>query len=255
MSFSGNIRTRIFPQVIKGRKARGGSESQSGNVLFLILIAVALFAALSYAVTSSTRSGGGNANRETNLINSAQVTQYPAGINTAITRMIIAGIDETEIRFNVPAEFDDLTNVDNGVFHPNGGGVSYVQAPGTAMEDGDPGEWFFNAHMEVIQIGLDGVGGNDIIAFLPGIRQAICQRINEEYGIGTTIPVLDGDRSALYRERMVELTADYTFPTTDQIDIDDGTNVFDGQPFACFQNAASGTFAGEYVYYHVIFER
>ena len=56
------------------------STAEKGNVLFLILIAVALFAALSYAVTQSSRSGGGDANNETSLINSAQVTQYPASV-------------------------------------------------------------------------------------------------------------------------------------------------------------------------------
>ncbi|HEY8190982.1 MAG TPA: hypothetical protein VIG74_01055, partial [Alphaproteobacteria bacterium] len=68
------------------QRIQTGRKGERGNVLFLILIAVALFAALSYAVTQSSRSGGGDANSETNLINSATLTQYPAGLRTSIIR-------------------------------------------------------------------------------------------------------------------------------------------------------------------------
>lgn len=226
-------------------------QKEDGNVLFLILIAVALFAALSYAVTSSTRSGG-NASSETNLISSAQVTQYPASVSTAIVRMIISGTSVSEVRFNRPAEFSDLDNDPIGVFHPDGGGAQYVTAPADVMVDGNPGDWTFNGELEVPDIGSAGAGGNDIIAFLVGIRQSICSKINEEHGLGTAIPVLSADLSTEYATRMYDDgTTDYSLPTTDSPDITDGSNGFDGQPFGCFQNNGGG----DYVYYHVLVER
>src|ERR1039458_1324840 len=64
-----------------------GRIKESGNVLFLILIAVALFAALSYAVTQSSRSGSTESTGEKSLISSSTLTQYPAGVRTDIIRM------------------------------------------------------------------------------------------------------------------------------------------------------------------------
>ena len=227
-------------------------KQQDGNVLFLILIAVALFAALSYAVTSSTRSSGDSASSETNLISSAQITQYPASVNTAIIRMIISGTAANELRFNRPSEFTDLDSNGIGVFHPQGGSATYVPAPADVMVSATPGQWAFNGELEIPDIGLAGAGGNDVIAFLVGIKQSICSKINDEYGMGTTIPVLNADRSGDYTDRMYDDgTADYTMPTADVADIDDGSGAFDGQPFGCFQNAG----AGDYVYYHVVLER
>ncbi len=226
--------------------------NEDGNVLFLILIAVALFAALSYAVTSSTRSSGSNPSGETNLISSAQITQYPASVSTAVFRVIMSGTSVSEVRFNRPSEFSTLDSNSIGVFHPSGGGATYNPAPADVMASGSAGQWVFNGGLEVPDIGTSGAGGNDIIAYLVGIKQAICSKINEEHGLGTSIPVLDADRSALYTTRMYDDgTTDYVLPTGDQPDIDDGSGSFDGQPFGCFQNAGGG----DYVYYHVIVER
>lgn len=80
-------------------------QSESGNVLFLILIAVALFAALSYAVTKSTRSGGGSTEKEKATLSSAAMTQYPTALRTAIIRMVLNGVSVRSMYFDAPASF------------------------------------------------------------------------------------------------------------------------------------------------------
>lgn len=63
-------------------------SSQSGNVLFLILIAVALFAALSYVVTQSTRSGQGSISNERAALFTSSFLSYSVAISTRINRLI-----------------------------------------------------------------------------------------------------------------------------------------------------------------------
>lgn len=115
-------------------------KNQSGNALFLILIAVALFAALSYAVTQSGR-GGGNIDRENTEIAASQITQYAELISQSVLRLrLINGCTESELNFNFDSDGDGNVNNDAGdsynnpnsptdlschVFHPNGGGVPF----------------------------------------------------------------------------------------------------------------------------------
>lgn len=225
---------------------------EAGNVLFLILIAVALFAALSYAVTQSTR-GGGDSDNETTLINSAQVTQYPAGVRTAVVRMIIGGVAIEDLEFNPPSAFADCTgattNYDACVFHPEGGGATYAEAPGALMSGGSAGTWHFNAEFEIVNVGTSSAAsadGNDIIAFLPGISKSVCNRVNEELGVsGDT--VTGADASGDYT---VDMEDGYTIPSAEFILGDASTLGLSGQPFGCFQNQAA-----DYVYYHVLVEQ
>lgn len=249
--------------IIASRKTFGKDEGQvreqavkrndAGNVLFLILIAVALFAALSYAVTQSTRSGGGDASSETNLVNSAQITQYPASVKTAITRMIISSsIDPTTLEFNPPADFADLSASDHGVFHPQGGGASYILAPDAVVEAAINANktWVFNGENEILNIGTNGaptVSSADIIAFLPGTKLAICQSIHSKLGLSTTIPDLSAAGIDFATDMVSVGGAGATIAAGGGI-ITHAT--LDGQPQGCFLGAANN-----YVYYHVLVER
>ena len=77
---------------------------QNGNVLFLILIAVALFAALSYAVTSSSRTNEGTATQEVDKLQISQVLQDCTALRSATERFLFRGVADTQIQMNVGAD-------------------------------------------------------------------------------------------------------------------------------------------------------
>lgn len=245
---------------------RKNRRSEQGNVLFLILIAVALFAALSYAVTQSTRSGGGSTEKEKATLSSASMTQGPTAMRTSLIRMVLGGVDVADLAFNSPsANFGGAPDNNLLVFHPDGGGAVYQMAPADLMTGQAQGTWFYNANWDIPDIGSTGAGGNDIIAFLPGITQAVCRRINEEFSIvgtdcvdadGNNIPDLNTSVTPANVRDVLEDTD--TFPTANQEDLqgeDDGgtCNALTGQPSGCFWDGVTN--GGEAVFYSVLLER
>ncbi|MGB4107269.1 MAG: hypothetical protein WBK55_05685 [Alphaproteobacteria bacterium] len=233
--------------------------SEKGNVLFLILIAVALFAALSYAVTQSSRSGGGDANNETNLISSAQITQYPSSIRTAIIRMMVSSnTSANTLEFNSPSDFGACTNSNTRcVFHPQGGGATYVLAPEDVVTGSSPQAWVFNGQNEVFLVGTSGGGNNEtsttaeIMAILPNVETSICNRINTELGVGAAAVADTGiniDTNMGTGSGGTWVTALASGGTGGTLG-EGAAAALNGQAFGCFSQG------GANYYYHVLIEQ
>ena len=226
-------------------------NSQVGNVMFLILIAVILFAALSFALTQSSVGTPAGAKDEGADIDAAQLSQYPTFIRSQILRMRMNKIELFDIEFNPPSDFSNLTSPEVGIFMPPDG-ATYTMAPTNVMENNQQGRWYYNMHFEIKNIGASAASstkGNDLIAFLPGIKQHICLQINKLFDLAT-IPTVN---NAAYHAGALELMNHaYAPPASETVIGDTELTPLAGQPFGCFQETAS---SGEYIYYFTLYER
>ena len=104
-------------------------SSESGNVIFFIFIGVALFAALSMAISAVSK-GGGEITDEKRKVVATEIIEYSSNVATAVSRLRLGGCDETELSF----ENNEISGYENAsapsdeschVFSLNGGGVRY----------------------------------------------------------------------------------------------------------------------------------
>jgi hypothetical protein len=154
---------------------------QRGQALFLVLIAIALFAALAYVVTQATP--GGHA--ASGLRTVARVAAYPAAVQSAVKKMLAADVSVSELDFSTDAEGKAA------VFSPSFG-LAY-RSPEPALGAGI--EWNFKGISPegrgffVSGIGTDGPKGKDAIAYIDNVPLKACEEINEALGLlGKPLP-------------------------------------------------------------------
>jgi hypothetical protein len=228
---------------------------ERGNALFLILIAVALFAALSYAITQSGR-GGGSVTSQTNLITAGQVTEIPADVRSAVARMMVTGVTAPSITFgNTTA--NDVFDQTHG-----GGGATDVPAPSAAMANSaDSSAWTYivsglsTAGTFVEGVGSLGVNGGLAMQVLKGagtaghgVSAAVCSAIQHGLGYASLTPPV-----AAVAVTWTSSAGYVGVGSLNTISNGAGTSAdpLYGQDFACFQNLT----ANIYAYYGVLIDQ
>ena len=165
------------------KKSDTQARSQSGNVLFIILIAVALLGILTAVVQSGSNSESSNIDDESLSIKISQTQSYVAELERAVLYIMRQAVSESDIRFALPNDDStDYGDIDaaNGdgqthifqVFHRDGGAANY-RLPETGISDGSTWEFVGMTHIPGI-----GTSRGDLVAVLPNVTDAFCARIN-----------------------------------------------------------------------------
>lgn len=232
-------------------------QKQQGNVLFLILIAVALFAALSYAVTKST-SGGGNADKEKARLLASEILSYYNSVNVAVLRMHISGVSLVDMCFDDPlwattgdvGDYRDNPSCSDNtkrVFHSEGGGASAQVAP-------DISYWPINRISGSVSVHSIGTTEADLImGFLMddnAFSKVICDSLNEAAGIDPNTADLSGGTIRMQDWDSFEGSyATLPRPVVQQIGEEIGS-AFAGKTSGCAHG--SSHHGNRYVYYQVL---
>ena len=242
-------------------------KPEKGNALFLILIAVALFAALSYAVTNSGR-GGGGIDREQAEILAAEILQYSALLQAEVQKkMIIGGYSAEELDFgsdvynrwqSSPSPWHDnpnCTSDDCRIFQSNGGEVSErifsdasinYTSPYSSVHP-HPGHPFA-ARGDIIDI---GTSRQDLYWGVAGLKKEVCNAINSKLGLPYKNYIDEGFGTWGQIGGHDLSTANYwSLDETSVNQIGDQETALQGKHTGCFAGSAYG-----YIFYSVLVPR
>ena len=176
---------------------------QSGNAIIWILIAVALFAAVTAAVMRSSNTSTSVITGEQAAAYANQLIAYGNDISSTVKRVSLRGCADNQISFsnNILVERDgDVMYPDNhngnaptdgscDVFKTAGGGLTPKTFPQMVTDDGLGGSAPEYAHFVLAQINGVGTPAPEIALYMEKVHPDICKKISQMAGTGDTPPV------------------------------------------------------------------
>ncbi len=177
-------------------------HKERGNILFIILLAVVLFAALSYAVT-----GGGRVSEDQRISTekaqtvASQIVNYTALLENTVQRLRITNeCSDAQISFqnSVVSGYTSGAPTKCKVFDPAGGGMAWQtpdpswlisQSDANAQSAAGVDYGIYNIPTEVCVLGMgtgscdSSAGTKDMIIALKYLNKKVCDAINDKLGI------------------------------------------------------------------------
>lgn len=194
-------------------------NGERGNALIYVLIAIALFAALSITLSRQTdTSETGTLSGERAELAASRLISYSAQARSAIDQMLFtAASDIDDLDFTTPNEAGfDTGTLTHKVYHPQGGGLLQGTLPPevVAQVTTDPTPGWYLGRFNTVEWTDSGAARDDVILVAYQISELICGLINEKINGSTAVPTMtDSIRNVMIDELLhggtnVELTTD-----------------------------------------------
>ncbi len=230
------------------------SASQRGSSFFLILLGIAIFAALSFAVLQGGRVSQSSLSADQARLAAQDILQYADAVAKAVQTLRLRGCTDREISFaghptgvaNPSAPTDESCHV----FSLSGGKVNAKIADSTYYKTGNTwsGQWRFTGDDDLIGIGTNGCSDNtcaELIMTLYDVKPDICAAIEKIVANNTTMAT---ENDAM----MWNNFAGSYYATPEIVGDDTGGAPMHGRGSGCFFEDGG---ANAYVYYHVLIAR
>ncbi|GEM_PF-5001263 len=162
---------------------------QNGNALFLILIAVGILAALTFAVTNSSRMNT-NLDDETIELTVNEIFEQSSNLEYSLKRFLLVNeydISEIDLYDAAKGDNGNLTSCSTdacNLFHTNGGGVSAPQLPTNAFDSAPTScnsglmNGRYKYHFRITSFDSIGTDLPEIVLIYNCVRDEVCDAVN-----------------------------------------------------------------------------
>lgn len=230
-------------------------KNQSGNVLFMILIAIFLLGALTALLARTGSYSEETGGTEKDSIRGSEIMRYTSGMQQAVSKLLLNGCSENDISFwsskwDTPADYDNTNNPEGQtdtnygcfVFDARGAGYPFQEIPdGTTYV-----QYHIHGSTEFMEVGDSNIP--DLVIQAAGLSEEVCRSMNRTISVQSFNE--DGMNSG------DPFTG--TFASTGGRVGDDNVNpeYVVGKKAACIKSLAWGGYADDtYIFYQVLIAR
>jgi hypothetical protein len=243
-------------------------KSQNGNILFILLVALALFAGLTLVMSDAGQNLGNGKSEKADII-ASEIIDYANSVKIAVQKAILNGCADADISF----ENEVVTGYEHGgagapdkckIFKSTGGKVRWkTPDKNWLIASASTNTFYFPNELCILNAGLNGPDASgptvfcdnapeaiDLMIFLPGLKKDICEEINKNIANSKDIPRDLSEAIRLGRQ----FTGSFQGGSVPEIADNNGT--LTGKLSYCYQTSSGASnFANQYSFYMVLLAR